>query len=340
MEKKLQVVMLPIKGHGYKVGDVIKNVNLQPDHLTISVKVGNDNWNWQPQHIYLTSQDKVKEGDWVIRSYYPPTNGLIDSVCNYSSSIMDHHSIKITKIIAATDPQCNLPGISPEDLQWLVDNNMPKEISVEWNDYIATDQFSGKSIHFAEPYLRFGSIVLIKPQEDINDAAMRVYLKSNRTGTISKEAIIASGELRDDPIEEAAKEYAKKNYDYNVEDSRDGDPQAMRESITHHIAVGNFKAGAKWVQEQAIPSCKTFADTHFEIANLCSKCKADKTGRCRVITQVESSMKEQSANKAIEMLDWMIDSNIKLYYNPTVRWRAGASLYTSKDLYELWLKNR
>lgn len=63
------------------------------------------------------------------------------------------------------------------------------------------------------------------------------------------EAAVTAGKIfnmEDDlksSVDDMAKKYANEKYPYDVEGSRLGDMQDMRDSMAHHAAIGNYKAG-------------------------------------------------------------------------------------------------
>ncbi len=63
-------------------------------------------------------------------------------------------------------------------------------------------------------------------------------------------------------IQEEASRYANLHYPYNKEDSRDGDLEAMKESIQHHLAKANYIAGYKAGYKQAEQDCLSDLITH------------------------------------------------------------------------------
>lgn len=85
------------------------------------------------------------------------------------------------------------------------------------------------------------------------DAPMMSGIYAKRQGYIDAllDEVIKHQHISDSKdVEKAAREYANKNYDYDVEDSREGDPQAMRESIAHHNAIRVFKDAVAWRDKQ------------------------------------------------------------------------------------------
>lgn len=113
--KQYKVVMLPIKNHdGYQhKGEIYKfadklhqcehNSHLGQAHpMKVAAAI--------PQHVYIVSDDEVKEGDFIL-----PTNTENDKVTGYNSPVKAKYnyaaSIHNPKIVASTDSSLGLPSI-------------------------------------------------------------------------------------------------------------------------------------------------------------------------------------------------------------------------------------
>ena len=92
MKKLCNVVMLPTNEKaplGFLMGKLVI-----PNHLNVI----------QYQHLYITSDEEIKEGDWVVREYYPMTKGFTRSVEQFIRAKADFgDSLSRKKIIATTD---------------------------------------------------------------------------------------------------------------------------------------------------------------------------------------------------------------------------------------------
>ena len=99
MKKLCNVVMLPTKNES--------NVHYQRkiDKLVLwHSKVVPTNKDCINQHFYITSDEEIKEGGWVIREYYPPTKGFTRTVEQFIRAKADFgDSLSRKKIIATTD---------------------------------------------------------------------------------------------------------------------------------------------------------------------------------------------------------------------------------------------
>ncbi len=98
MKKKHELIMLPSsKGNLYKV----------PNHkgLFIMTETETNNTTYT-QHLYILSDDEIKERDWCYNSKLP------SKIYQFGKGIADKES---KKIIATTDSSLNLPLISSVD---------------------------------------------------------------------------------------------------------------------------------------------------------------------------------------------------------------------------------
>jgi len=106
MLKKMKVVMLPTNEKAAENQICINNVQMfkwtkQHDkvaHTLVEYR------NTKAQHLYFLSDEEIKEGDWVIREYYPMNKGFTRIVEQFIRSKADFgDSLSRKKIIATTD---------------------------------------------------------------------------------------------------------------------------------------------------------------------------------------------------------------------------------------------
>ncbi len=102
--------------------------------------------------IYITSDEKIKEGDWVIAN-----NGLLAKVINEFT----WHFINSKKVILTTDIKLiddGVQAIDDEFLEWFVKNPSCEEVEVEFNN---------RGVTVIEKILKtFGEYKIIIPQEE------------------------------------------------------------------------------------------------------------------------------------------------------------------------------
>lgn len=108
-----------------------------PQTMTATHKCSDECVYWNgflnPQHLYFTSNEDIKEGDWVY-NFSTGFNGS-QSIYQFKSG---HSKDYCKKIIASTDPSLQLPGIPESFLQeYVKSNGSIKSVGVEmfrWTD--------------------------------------------------------------------------------------------------------------------------------------------------------------------------------------------------------------
>ena len=120
MEKKrCKVVMLPTteKSRLFKGGGSL-------NYLPHSVDNG-DGWR-SPQHLYIISDDKIEEGDWVIET---SNSNALEQFADYS---LNQKSMGCKKIIATTDSELKLPQIPQSFIEEYCRKGGIDEVDVEY----------------------------------------------------------------------------------------------------------------------------------------------------------------------------------------------------------------
>jgi hypothetical protein len=144
----------------------MKNIHLLPTHkpsrLTIRLKTDELMYSYkefvnqkyediplnQNQHIYITSDEEIKEGDWVVKISSLYKGG--GNVQKYSFIDSQFEDITFKKIILTTDPDLIADGVQAIDdefLQWFVKNPSCESVEVEkrYSDF-TVDPFVGYKI--------------------------------------------------------------------------------------------------------------------------------------------------------------------------------------------------
>lgn len=80
---------------------------------------------YKPQHLYLTSSEEIKEDDWMIREWYPPTGSFRRDVYQYKPYMK---SPSHRRIEASTDPSLGLPLIPQK---WIEEVYVPAQGKVK-----------------------------------------------------------------------------------------------------------------------------------------------------------------------------------------------------------------
>lgn len=182
--KTLQVIMLPTNDKSSHI--VFENDDIKKLHLWTKEK----GYGWNFQHLYLISDDDIKEGDWSKHSNNDigqvvniHDNGLYDMRL-YNGEISEDLSVRNGKKIIATTEELYitkhdslsirsypsiLPTIHQSDIEWYVSEynkgNVIKEVDVELDTYIAHGRFNGESESIEIPTtikLRNDNTIIIK----------------------------------------------------------------------------------------------------------------------------------------------------------------------------------
>ena len=105
------------------------------------------------QHIYITSSEEIKEGDWVLFEGNDTIKKAIDSTFTSGvNNIRIHADKKVFKIILTTDGDLIKDGIQAIDdefLQWFVENPSCEEVEVSEDYFKPSNMVYG---HDMEPY--------------------------------------------------------------------------------------------------------------------------------------------------------------------------------------------
>lgn len=116
-----------------QVGVVLLSTNKEPELGCICVRLGLQIWNGQfdkphhNQHLYLTSNEEIKFGDW----YYDNEMESINK-SSYPNELPPFLKRRCFKVIASTDKSLGLPSISDKDLQDYTKSYNEGNIIIEW----------------------------------------------------------------------------------------------------------------------------------------------------------------------------------------------------------------
>ena len=98
------------------------------------------------QNIYITSSEKIKEGDYVLSG----TNTMIK--CMYPNNVVDRD---VKKIILTTDPQLIADGVQAIDdefLEWFVKNPTCEEIETKLVEFEVDMELGESCIEYGSYY--------------------------------------------------------------------------------------------------------------------------------------------------------------------------------------------
>jgi hypothetical protein len=173
------------------------------------------------QHIYITSDEEIKEGDW----FYCFQNNNTLKCFKKEEQVLNGYHTKYTKIILTTDPDLIADGVQAIDdefLEWFVKNPSCESIEVV--------KEINKSISAKEPYYKYKIII---PEEEQKQHLIDMMEQDEQLGLYQ--------EPKKETLEEAV---AKKLYPLN-----DGF-QVMDIDISEELQLA-FLNGAKWQQERS-----------------------------------------------------------------------------------------
>jgi hypothetical protein len=131
------------------------------------------------QHIYITSDEEIKEGDY----YYLPRTNSVHKCIEDPTELNLERRLGVAKIILTTDQSLNgVQAIDDEFLGWFVDNPNFKVIKIE------KEQVNNKpgSSYSTITYYKYKIIIPQKEtkQETIEEVAKKQWGNVHRTGVL------------------------------------------------------------------------------------------------------------------------------------------------------------
>ena len=195
-----------------------KDGNHKLDNSTIAMDWYISSVGYKPHHIYITSDKKIKEGDW----FYDLGTKYIKIKQSWENSHLDFNG---KKIILTTDQDLIKDGVQPIDdefLQWFVQNPCEKVEVQKWSSLAEC----GYSYH------------IIIPKEEPNKTHYLDEIPNTNKEVVLKmfEAAIPKLEPKQETLEEAAERMSKEHY--------------VDQSDYWAVGVDSFKRGAKWQAER------------------------------------------------------------------------------------------
>jgi hypothetical protein len=239
------------------------------------------------KNIYITSDEEIKEGDYMLLKY-EHSHGRIRK-CHYiyeEQLMIDAKEDigfgfckrnEVYKIILTTDQDLIKDGVQPipvEFLEWFVENPSCEEVEIQkvYNDYGETDIFdlvcTPHSFNYQiiipkeEPKFRFDNINIEEPtikeiknhKEEPKQCCDSGVVDDFCINTLKCKHAIE--EPKQETLEEAAKNYAHKSFIWplNKQGEKQSIPpgQLVPPGYAKHqkITTKHFINGAKWQQEQ------------------------------------------------------------------------------------------
>ena len=208
------------------------NVNTKKLILFDNIQSNNESVHLTTQHIYITSDEEIKEGDWCINLNSPYKH---KELCRIDNQLeLERYAVKIgnncKKIILTTDPDLIKDGVQAIDdkfLEWFVKNPSCEEVELEVDLSKHNGQFQTK----------YGFKIIIPKEEPKQEQEV-----CNHCGKTLREQMKGCGEItcyrqflsKQETLEEAF----KNTY--------------LGEKISFNSDIGkSFEIGANWQKERS-----------------------------------------------------------------------------------------
>tara|TARA_R110000822_G_scaffold207971_3_gene343925 strand:+ start:4234 stop:5079 length:846 start_codon:yes stop_codon:yes gene_type:complete len=241
----------------------MKNIHILPTNNSSKLGIYNKNlilhrkgWRNGTQHIYITSDEEIKEGDWVLFEGNTTIRKAIDSTFTSGvNHIRIHNDNKIFKIILTTDQDLIADGVQSIDddfLEWFVKNSSCEEVELKkWFDTSYIDLGCGR-VYNNNPKLPLYKIIIPNEQpkqETIGYICPQTKRQCNDECCVSSEDCHIEAGIgiifdSNEPIEEAAKNYIG----LAPQKSMDNEERYYNPNVKSYDA---FIKGANWYKEKS-----------------------------------------------------------------------------------------
>ena len=126
----------------------------------------------QQQHLYILSNDEIKEGDW----YYDIDTECFEKAIGYDV-LSANECEDCYKIIASTDPKLDLPQIPQSLIEYYADHH-PEEIELKSIDVrVDPDEPNDMAIFSEELKLQDNKVVWVEPYVQPNAKIEKLYTR-------------------------------------------------------------------------------------------------------------------------------------------------------------------
>jgi hypothetical protein len=185
-----------------------------------------------PQNIYITSDEEIKEGEWVIQINFEKTNTQIIKCQTESQTIIANSkngSFTKNKIILTTDQDLIKDGVQAIDddfLEWFVKNPSCEYVKT---DLVPVNEFGSEITVNSYGFDKFKYKIII-PKEDwlLNNPQCKQIESCSKS--LSKKCICPKEEPKQETLE-----------DYIIEVTKN-----FKDKMSIKFTSGGIKLGAKW----------------------------------------------------------------------------------------------
>lgn len=135
-----------------------------------------DNPNWIGQHLYILSDDEIKEGDWMF--CIDKSSHWFNNLIKYTGGIAHKDSWK--KVIATTNPDLIKEGIASIDDEFIKEyvNNPIEEILVEYEGKVRSTTWEYEEPEYYDIRLSSNGSIIIKPSQETWDDVLNNFYQA------------------------------------------------------------------------------------------------------------------------------------------------------------------
>ena len=189
------------------------------------------------KHIYITSDEEIKKGDWVLNPIYKTVYKWI------KNSDIYFDRIDAKKIILTTDQDLindGVQSIDDEFIEWFVKNPSCEYVKVEKEHHTEVEEVSYEGDFQNVDYIKYK--VIIPKEESKQELSLKI--NDEFLDTTSKEILYTLMEEFDNLVTENSSEETLEEF------SRRRFNEQKLDTYTSYNIEDAIKEGAKWQQEQ------------------------------------------------------------------------------------------
>ena len=250
--------------------------------LSNSNKIGDYNPNWKPQNIYITSDEEIKEGDWVLSFLDDEGYGQAFKIEKTHFNCGFNFKEDFKKVILTTDKDLISDGVQAIDdefLEWFVKNPSCEEIEINKQmlcDYCGQEHCDNLRCRGYEDKAYYEIIIPSEePKERLKKILGTKHPKQDLPGTdgqIFKITVNKDWFPKQETLEEAAEKESEGRYPVLTHiNPKDSPYIGSKETFKHGV-----RFGAKWQQERSYSEeevIQLVSDWTYYRMSECSKSK-------------------------------------------------------------------